>query len=53
MVEEVVSIKVSKTTHSRLTKDKEYFTKAIGLNFSYNATIVELYKIIDSYTENK
>ena len=47
------NIKVSESIYKRLVEDKKDFSEKIGLKFSFNATIKELYKIIDSFMSNK
>lgn len=48
-----VQVRVSKSIHDRLTKDKKHFEKTIGLKFSFNSTINEYHKILDGIDDGR
>lgn len=41
-------ISVSESVYNKILEDKEHFTKTIGYNFSFSATINEYHKILHS-----
>jgi len=46
-------IKVSDQVHERLKEDKKEFSRLIGIPFSFNDTIIEYLKILNTVRKNE
>lgn len=46
-------IKVSDETHKRLEEDKAHFTDVIGIPYTFDRTIVEYHKIINTLSDKR